>query len=228
MTDRQLDNDPFFAQRRGEEEENHYHPLVRSILEIQRWTRGHLCRTRLRKSRDGITFSIVLDLLERYKNQYQYISELNRMLKRRKIRFSNFPPELSENMIKFIFFQKYGIMPSWDTDTGDLQCRNLILEVKAFSSTGPTTFGPNEKWDRIYFLDATRFMESIFKVYECKLKNTSSLWQQLEVNKTETFGDQCRQGRRPRIGFQQVYRQLRSHCHLIFEGQLSIETLQQK
>jgi hypothetical protein len=112
-------------------------------------------------------------------------------------------------------------MPTWDTDTGDLQCGNMLIEVKAFSSNGPTTFGPTEKWDRIYFLDATRFQDSLFKVYECRLKNTDTRWQQLQVNSRATFEDQARQGRRPRLTFSNIHKQLGSHCKLIYQGKFS-------
>jgi len=108
-------------------------------------------------------------------------------------------------------------MPTWDTDTGDLQCGDMSIEVKAFSSTGPTTFGPTEKWDRIYFLDATQFNDSVFKVYECKLKNTNHIWQQLKVNKGETYGEHAKQGRRPRLCFTDICQQLGTNCKLIFE-----------
>jgi len=193
-----------------------------SIIRLQKWIRGFMCRSNLQKLKDQVTFFIVTDLLRKYTDHYRYICELNDKLIKKKIRHANFPPEISENLIKFIIFQRYHVMPTWDTDTGDLQCGMLVLEVKAFSSFGPTTFGPNEKWDRIYFLDATRFAESIFKVYECKLKNTSSAWRALKINSTETFEDQCRQGRRPRIRFHDIYRQLRSHCHLIFDDEFPL------
>jgi hypothetical protein len=123
--------------------------------------------------------------------------------------------------VKFVFFHKYRIMPTWDTRSGDLQCLGIMIEVKAFSSMGPTTFDPNKKWDLIYFVDATLFNEYRFKVYECKLKNTSEAWQQLKVNKDQTYGDQCKQGRRPRINFSDMLKQLGGYCHLIFDGEFS-------
>lgn len=140
--------------------------------------------------------------------------------KKKKIRHANFPSEISENIVKFIFFQKYHIIPTWDTNSGDLQCGTMSIEVKAFSSSGPTSFGPTEKWDRIYFLDATRFLESRFRVYECNLKNTSPIWQRLRVNKKETFAQQCHQGRRPRICFSEIQKQLGHHCKLFYDGVL--------
>jgi len=193
----------------------------RSIVLIQRLVRGHLCRMRLRKLKDKMTLEIVIRLLEEYKTHYNTICELNKYLKRKKIRHSNFPSEISENIVKFIFFRKYNIMPTWDTKSGDLEYMNTTIEVKAFSSKGPTSFGPTEKWNMIYFLDATRFNESIFKVYECKLHNTSCKWQQLKINKKQTYGDQCVQGRRPRIVFSNLYKQLGTDCKLIFNDNLN-------
>lgn len=188
------------------------------ILLLQKTARGHLCRKNLRKPKDHMTIPLVLVLLQQYTAHYHYVCTLNNVLSKKKIRHTNFPSEISENIVKFVFYRTYGIMPTWDTDSGDLQCGHMSIEVKAFSSIGPTSFGPTEKWDRIYFLDATRFYHSFFRVYECKLKNTSPLWQQLRMNETETYGDQCRQGRRPRLCFQEISRQLGpDHCRLIFE-----------
>jgi len=59
----------------------------------------------------------------------------------------NFPSHISENIVKFALFKKYNIMPNWDTKTGDLDLFNLKIEVKGFSSTGPSSFGPTEEWD---------------------------------------------------------------------------------
>lgn len=188
------------------------------ITLLQKMVRGHLCRKRLQKPKDQMTFQLVSEMLEEHKSHYRATCKRNKLLQKKKIRHTNFPPEISENIVKFVFFHKYKIMPTWDTDTGDLQCGGISIEVKAFSSTGPTTFGPTEKWDRIYFLDATQFNDSVFKVYECKLKNTSHIWQQLRVNKGETYAEHARQGRRPRLCFSDICQQLGANCKLIFEG----------
>lgn len=186
-------------------------------ITLQKLARGHLCRKRLRKPNDQMTFQLVSEMLEEHKSRFKATSRRNELLSKKKIRHANFPSEISENIVKFVFFHKYKIMPTWDTDTGDLQSIG-INEVKAFSSIGPTSFGPTEKWDRIYFLDATQFNDSIFKVYECKLKNTSHKWQQLRVNKDQTFGEQTIQRRRPRLSFFDISQQLGTNCKLIFEG----------
>jgi len=188
------------------------------IVHLQKHVRGYLCRKHLRQSKDHMTFSIVAELLKKHISHYYDIVALNNQLKKKRIRHVNFPSEVSENIVKFVLYRKYRIMPTWDTDWGDLQCANLMIEVKAFSSTGPTSFGPTEKWDRIYFLDARGFIHSFFKVYECRLKNTDPVWQRLRVNKTETYGDQCQQKRRPRLCFHDLKEQLGRHCTLLFEG----------
>lgn len=191
----------------------------KSVVLLQKIVRGHLCRKHLQKPKDQMTFAIVSKLLENYKNYNHQLQEINQfLLQKKKIRYHNFPSEISENIVKFVFFHKYKIMPTWDTQSGDLQYGNMLIEVKAFSSTGPTTFGPTERWDIIYFLDAMQFHKNFFKVYECRLKNTSHQWQQLKVNKTETYKDHCMKGRRPRLCFSNIFKQLGSHCKLIFEG----------
>lgn len=199
------------------------------IIALQRWARGHLCRRQLSSLRDRMTLRIVLDLLHRYKQQCVIIDQLNEEFQNKKIRKPNFPSEISENVVKFILGSHYGIMPSWDTPTGDLQQGCLRIEVKAFSSTGPTTFGPTEAWDRIYFLDATRFQQDIFRLYECRLSHRHPLWQSLKINRSETFHDHCRQGRRPRLRFEEIRSQLGSErCPLIFEGVVNESTMNQK
>jgi hypothetical protein len=192
--------------------------IMNPIIMLQGIVRGHLCRNSLRQQKDQMTLPLVLSLLQKHTLHYGYVCNLNRMLSKKKIRHANFPSEISENIVKFVFYRTYGVMPTWDTDRGDLQFGDMSIEVKAFSSTGPTSFGPTEKWDRIYFLDATRFDHSFFRVYEFRLKNTSPEWRGLRINRTETYEEQCRQGRRPRLCFSEIYQQLGEHCRLIFEG----------
>lgn len=91
------------------------------------------------------------------------------------------------------------------------------------TSTGPSSFGPTEKWDKLYFLDCRRFKLRIFKCYLINLSNKSTEWKAIKVNKTTTFGEQTKQGRRPRIGFKALKAQLHykkedSKIVKIFEG----------
>lgn len=94
------------------------------------------------------------------------------------------------------------------------------LEFKCFTSTGPPTFGPTEKWDRIYFLDAIEYHDYKFKLYEVPLSNDSDEWKSLKVNKSQTFEDQAVQGRRPRLVFEDIQTQLGEHCKMIWEGDI--------
>jgi len=185
--------------------------------------RGYLCRKHLRESKDNMGMKIVKTRLDMHIQVYRHTERLNNnLLGNKKIRQQNFPSEISENIVKFLLFNKYNIMPCWDTETGDLILdlitKKLKIEVKAFSSTGPTSFGPTESWDFIYFLDATRFQENYFVLYEVKISNTHSTWQQLKFNTKQTFQDQCDQKRRPRLIFSSIKEQLGSSCQIIYEG----------
>lgn len=167
-----------------------------------------------------MSLSVVRGLLENYKADYQYKCAINKILSQKKIRHTNFPAEISENIVKFVVYARYGIMPTWDTSSGDLRLLDKTIEVKAFSTDAPTSFGPTEKWDMLLFLDATQFMNSSFRVYEYVGRNSSPQWQNLRVNKHEIFHDQCSQGRRPRLRFSCIKEQLGNNLRLIFDGHL--------
>ena len=57
-----------------------------------------------------------------------------------------------------------------------------------------------------------------YKVYEIKHKNKSELWKSLKINKDETYENQCRQKRRPRINFHKIQNHFQDKCKLIFCG----------
>ena len=111
-------------------------------------------------------------------------------------------------------------MPSWDMKPGDLMINNLKLEVKGSLdlNNGPISFGPNENWNFIYFLDGYDTLNLNYKVYEIKHKNKSELWKSLKINKDETYENQCIQKRRPRINFNKIQEHFKDECKLIFNG----------
>ena len=43
---------------------------------------------------------------------------------------------------------------------------------------------------------------------------------QLKVSSVDTFADQCKQKRRPRLQFNSIKKQLESYCTVIFRGPL--------
>jgi hypothetical protein len=81
------------------------------------------------------------------------------------IRKPNFPEHISENIARFVLYNVYGIFPTRITNSGDLQMLSSIIEVKAFSSEGPISFGPTEKWDFVVLIDGTKFRENHYIIY---------------------------------------------------------------
>ena len=201
---------------------------VNSIIKLQSMVRGVLIRHKLRCLKDGMNVNILEKCINVYNDTVRSEISINETLKKKKIRISNFPSHISENFAKFAIFKKYNIMPSWDTDKGDLvlslnNFHTIRMEVKGSInlSNGPPTFGPTENWDYIYFVDGVDTFNKNYKVYEIQLSNTNELWKNLTVNKTQTFQDQCREKRRPRIIFRELQNQLKTHCKLIFDGNIS-------
>jgi len=129
----------------------------------------------------------------------------------------NFPETISENLAKYIL-EINGYNNITFANSGDLLFNDITIEVKCFSSSGPTSFGPTEKWNWILFIDATRYNEYYFKCYLLKLSNDSEEFKNLKINRTETFNDQAQQGKRPRIGFNKILEQFNDHVEVIFDG----------
>jgi hypothetical protein len=189
------------------------------IIKIQANMRRYLVQKKLRKD-DIFNLEMTKVLLNSHIQKKKTIDGLNAKLINRKIRNDNFPSEISENIVKYAMFKKYNIMPSWDTKCGDLMILNYKIEVKAFSSIGPSSFGPTEYWDCIYFLDAIDYVKYHFIVYEIKLASISDIWSNIKVNKSETMGDQIKQKRRPRLSFKNIKDQINGYVCVIFDGHI--------
>ena len=139
----------------------------------------------------------------------------------KKIRQPNFPEIISEYFAKIFYCEKYKKKVKFGS-SGDLVCDNKKIEVKAFASDGPSSFGPDEKWQELIFVDAKAFMEKKFKIYIIKLSNNSEKWKNIKVSSTETFSKQCIDGKRPRICFNQIQKLLNDDVEMIFDGTLSL------
>jgi len=214
--------------RKKNEETNNKNPKNNTEnIKIQSWWRGCNIRRKFITLDDGMSFQLLNKCIDSYIITIKNERIINKNLKKKKIRLSNFPSHISENIAKFAIFKKYGIMPNWDTDKGDLlidKTTNIKrCEVKGSIdlSNGPPTFGPTEEWDYIYFVDGVDNHIKKYKVYEIKLSNKSETWKNIKVNKTETYFDQCIQKRRPRITFKELKKQLGDKCKLIFDGHVS-------
>lgn len=177
---------------------------------------------------DTYTEDFLKQRFNTYKLSYQLESEM--INKGISIRHQNPPEDMTENMVKFII-RKYDNDPDcvWCKGIdkkhgliGDLYSpkydKNIPIEVKAFTSIGPTQFGPNKKFSILYFLDMRSLLEDKFTLWKVNLNDESPEFQNINVNKKETIKEQQLKGRRPRIGWEKIYSQIPEHCEVIYDG----------
>ena len=181
---------------------------------------------------ESYTFDeLQLDLAE-YIRAQKRIDEKNKKRTYKKKRHDNFPSEISENIAKFAFYHKYGILPTWDTTVGDLQYHSqtetIQIEVKGFMSDGPSSFGPTEKWNIILFVDCKRYAEEHFTVYCIPFANDSTEWKALRLRKGSnsiTYGETATKNERGNLrgSFVNIIQpQLtEDQCFIIFEGNIA-------
>jgi hypothetical protein len=129
------------------------------------------------------------------------------------IRGPNPPEDITENITKFILRNKYGDTTCvWAKSvgrSGDLYSdREGIQEVKAFSSEGPSSFGPDKIFKAIYFLDMRGWLQDKIILWRISVTNESREWKGLRMNNRETYEDQCIRGVRPHISFEKIIEQL--------------------
>lgn len=158
--------------------------------------------------------NLILKIYKSYKQNKEIIDEYNYVatqLKKKKMRRQNFPEIVSEFIVEKL--ENFECKKK-----GDLWDKNKKIEVKAFSSTGPISFGPSEKWNAIYFVDAINNPK--IKVYKCEISFNSEDWQTIQISKTETFKDQIKQKRRPRICWEKLKKQIK--YELCYKGNIEI------
>lgn len=138
------------------------------------------------------------------------------------IRCQNPPEDITENIVKFVIHKYEGDRDcQWAKSLGrkgDLVSGSLQKEVKAFMSPGPSSFGPHKVFDAIYFLDIRGMVDDHIVVWKVNLTNESPEWKNMKVNATQTFADQCAQGRRPHISWDLIRPQITDHCMILYEG----------
>lgn len=161
-------------------------------------------------------------LREQYASHKEYVNRrINTTLKiGLNVRLPSIPEDISENIVKHIIRNKLGDTTSrWDCKKGDLQSQKEgKQECKCFTSNGPPSFTPSSDWDVIYFLDARKWLNDFFVLYRIPLKRTSTEWKNIKVSKTQTFEDQTKQGRRPRITWESLQPQIHTYCIKVYEG----------
>ena len=138
-----------------------------------------------------------------------------------KVRKPNFPEDVSESLVKF-YIEKYENIPTTgDIRKGDLlKSDGTVVEVKAFQSNTPNSYGPTECWDELYIVDLRQFLEDILYIYKIPYSNDSEEIKNLKVNRKQTYRDQCLQGRRPRITTKNLIKQLDGEF-LIYKGNIT-------
>jgi len=160
---------------------------VKLIVNPNTWIPGEKTKV----LQDGMNFKLLMKVLDSYTRLCEDLKEVNKLLKGKgKSRMPNFMSEISENIVKFALAKIYGYYPNWNSKKGDLEVetvdKKLIqLEIKGFMSDGPLSFGPNEDWDIIYFVDAKDFINKKFKIYEIKLSNRSDIWRKIKISGQE-------------------------------------------
>lgn len=181
-------------------------------------------------AQDKYTADILRKRFSQYKDNTNVLLEITRETGL-PIRNENPPEDITENIVKFILKNKCGDTSCvWAKSVGrpgDLYSNiEHIQEVKAFTSDGPCSFGPKKVFNVIYFLDLREWLEDKFVLWRVTLSNESTEWKKLKMNSTQTFEDHCNLGRRPHIGFDKIYEQLKDLrtssglpvCSKIYEG----------
>jgi hypothetical protein len=178
---------------------------------------------------DELESDIIKELLNKYIGYNGYIEDINQQYPHLKnIRRSNFPSEISENLVRMILYNKLNIESTWQTTSGDLSyydediCNKI--EVKCFSSAGPISFGPNENWEKICFLDAIDYGNNNYTCHMSNLPKSSEIWKNININKTNTFEMVCKSGKRPRINFNKLIKELKNQNYemdIIFKGNIN-------
>lgn len=108
----------------------------------------------------------------------------SKLLEESGFRRPNFPEGLSETIAGHCLSKYYSKNIS-KAQTGDLidQDTKSKYEIKCFSSTGPSSFGPVESWDSLIFVDFIDYKNGNFIVYEFPHKNTSKEMQSIILSK---------------------------------------------
>jgi hypothetical protein len=167
-------------------------------------------------------------LRERYYNFTDSYRRLHELITTTKlpIRHQNPPEDMTENIAKFII-RNYDNDPSckWAKGIGlkgDLYSNKYSMdsppEVKAFTSDGPSQFGPKKKFSVLYFLDLRNWISDKIILWRVNLTNESPEMKGIKMNKTQTHEEQCSEGRRPHISWDKLYPQISEHCIKIYEG----------
>ena len=145
-----------------------------------------------------------------FKKMFFYWVELNKAsLSLGSTRIVNIPESLTEGIfgLEMNFARvTYGVTDASSSFDNYDFVNNKRIQLKAASSTGPSSFGPRSQYDDIYFFYFKKMAESsknkrnfsgYFEIFKLDPKTLPNLI--LNKAKNETFSVQQNQGRRPRF-----------------------------
>jgi hypothetical protein len=174
---------------------------------------------------DNYTPDILRERYRLYKSDYQSLTNIKKMTGL-PIRHQNPPEDITENIVKNIIIN-YDNDPSckWSKSIGqkgdlcsDKYKDDYQIEVKAFTSNGPSQFGPTKKFGVLYFLDMRKWLNDELILWRVNLNNESPEMKQIKMNKNQTHEEQCDEGRRPHISWDKLYPQVSDYCIKVYEG----------
>lgn len=176
---------------------------------------------------DNYTVDILRLRFNTYKKSYIDVNVLK--VTGLAMRQQNPPEDITENIVKYI-------IRNYDNDASCVWCKGVdsfkklsgdlysnkyntsAIEVKAFTSNGPSQFGPNKKFEVLYFLDMRNWLNDVMICWRVNLSSESNEFKMVKVNKTQTHIEQCEQGRRPHINWNRLYPQIKNFCVKVYEG----------
>lgn len=170
-------------------------------------------------------------LINRFSNFKQfYMSDVKLIHNGLPIRHQNTPEDITENITKFIIRKyendnscvwckgvdkKYSLIGDLYSNKYDIK---YPIEVKSFTSIGPSQFGPNKKFGVLYFLDLRKWLNNEIILWKVNLNSNSNEYKNIKVSKTETIFDQINKGRRPHISWDKIYPQIKEYSQQIYKG----------
>ena len=137
------------------------------------------------------------------RNMWNAWITLKNLLQTYEGRSPNLPEVLSEGAW-CLYSGSVRLIEPTSADTYNLQ-KQEAEQIKASSvEEDLTSFGPNSRWDRLYFLDFSR-LDGSFDAYEIPTELVYS--QVLNKKNNKTFRDQQLQGRRPRLSLKKLIKE---------------------
>ena len=167
------------------------------------------------------TKDILFEYFEKHLNYHRDIELLDKKYGC-STRLNGLNENISENIIKFILHKNN--MNCNNSSIGDLidYKNNIKYECKCYTSKGPISFGPTEKWDKLCLLDGLDWTNKKFKLYLINLKNDDVDWKKIKITKNNTYEDICKTGKRPHVSIDVLMKQINiKYIKLLFEGNLT-------